>query len=97
MRKPLRTALLTLAGVDAAIVLHLGSTKQVSTPTATVIRTRDENSTSRDIEVVSGANAIGVAPQERVAGFVHIGRPAKPTEDRPRPPLDQIVTRFGAN
>ena len=23
--------------------------------------------------------------------------PAKPTEDRPRPPLDEIVTRFGAN
>ena len=42
-------------------------------------------------------DALGVAPEERIAGFVHIGRPAKPTEDRPRPPLDQIVTRFGAN
>ena len=42
-------------------------------------------------------DAIGVQPDERIAGFVHIGRPAKPTEDRPRPPLDQIVTRFGAN
>ena len=42
-------------------------------------------------------DALGVAPNEKIAGFVHIGRPAKPIEDRPRPPLDQIVTRFGAN
>src|SRR5689334_23253681 len=41
--------------------------------------------------------ALGLAPNEKIAGFVHIGRPAKPIEDRPRPPLDQIVTRFGAN
>ena len=31
-----------------------------------------------------------------IAGFVHIGRPAKPPEDRPRPPLADIVTRFYA-
>ena len=41
-------------------------------------------------------DALGVAPEERIAGFVHIGRQAKPIDDRPRPPLDQIVTRFGA-
>jgi nitroreductase len=41
--------------------------------------------------------ALGVRPDERIAGFVHIGRPAKPVEDRPRPPLDQIVTRFSAD
>jgi len=40
-------------------------------------------------------DALGLSPQERVAGFVHIGRPAQPPEDRPRPPLDQIVTRYG--
>jgi nitroreductase len=40
--------------------------------------------------------ALGVAENERVAGFVHIGRPARPPEDRPRPPLDEIVTRFQA-
>ena len=28
-----------------------------------------------------------LAPNEKIAGFVHIGRPAKPPEDRPRPPL----------
>jgi len=38
---------------------------------------------------------LGLADNERVAGFVHIGRPAKPPEDRDRPPLSEIVTRFG--
>jgi len=42
-------------------------------------------------------DAFGLAPHERIAGFVHIGRPAKPPEDRPRPPLAEIVTRYGAN
>jgi len=42
-------------------------------------------------------DALGVKPDEKIAGFVHIGRPAKPTEDRPRPPLADIVTRYGAN
>jgi nitroreductase len=37
----------------------------------------------------------GVAANERVAGFVHIGRPTKPPEDRDRPKLADIVTRFG--
>ncbi|HZS63906.1 MAG TPA: nitroreductase [Xanthobacteraceae bacterium] len=39
--------------------------------------------------------AFGLAANERVAGFVHIGRPVRPPEDRPRPPLASIVTRFG--
>ena len=42
-------------------------------------------------------DAMGLAPNERIVGFVHIGRPGKPAEDRPRPPLNQIVTRFGAS
>jgi nitroreductase len=42
-------------------------------------------------------DALGIAPEERIAGFVHIGRPAKAIDDRPRPPLERIVTRFGAN
>lgn len=37
---------------------------------------------------------LGLAPNERIAGFVHIGRPAKPPEDRDRPRLDDIVTRY---
>ena len=39
---------------------------------------------------------LGVAPNERIAGFVHIGRPAKPPEERDRPPLSAIVTRYGS-
>jgi nitroreductase len=41
-------------------------------------------------------DALGLAANERIAGFVHIGRPAKPPEDRERPKLADIVTRFGA-
>jgi nitroreductase len=39
-------------------------------------------------------DALGLAANERIAGFVHIGRPAKPPEDRERPKLSEIVTRF---
>lgn len=38
---------------------------------------------------------LGLAPSERIAAFVHIGKPMRPPEDRPRPPLSDIVTRFG--
>ncbi len=37
---------------------------------------------------------LGVANHEKVAGFIHIGRNAEPREDRPRPALKDIVTRF---
>jgi nitroreductase len=40
-------------------------------------------------------DALGLAANERIAGFVHNGRPAQPPEDRPRPVLADIVTRFG--
>ena len=39
-------------------------------------------------------DALGLAPNERIAGFVHIGRPAKPPEERERPKLAAIVTRY---
>jgi len=39
--------------------------------------------------------AFGLSPQERMAGFVHIGTAASPPPDRPRPALEEIVTRFG--
>ena len=39
-------------------------------------------------------DALGLAPNERIAGFVHIGTPDRPPEDRPRPPLSDIVTHF---
>jgi nitroreductase len=43
-------------------------------------------------------DALGLAPGERIAGFVHIGRPVPGAllQDRPRPALEDIVTRFGA-
>jgi len=41
-------------------------------------------------------DALRLKPHERIAGFVHIGRPPQPTEDRPRPPLNEIATRFSA-
>jgi nitroreductase len=41
--------------------------------------------------------ALGVAENEKIAGFVHIGTPVQPPEDRPRPPLAEIATRFGGH
>jgi nitroreductase len=41
-------------------------------------------------------DALGLAPNERIAAFVHIGRPTGPPADRPRPPLGEIATRFAA-
>jgi nitroreductase len=38
--------------------------------------------------------AIGLAEHERIAGFVHIGRPRITPEDRPRPNLADVVARF---
>jgi nitroreductase len=39
-------------------------------------------------------DALGLAPHERIAGFIHIGTPTGPVQDRPRPPLAEIATRF---
>jgi nitroreductase len=38
--------------------------------------------------------AFGLAANERIAGFVHIGRSLEPPADRPRPPLAEIAIRF---
>ncbi|HVV62854.1 MAG TPA: nitroreductase [Pseudolabrys sp.] len=40
-------------------------------------------------------DALGLAPHERIAGFVHIGKPARPPEERDRPDLAAIVSRYG--
>jgi nitroreductase len=40
-------------------------------------------------------DALGLGPNENIAGFVHIGRPTKPPQDRERPKLADIVTRYG--
>jgi nitroreductase len=44
-----------------------------------------------DRDVLDG---LGLKPDERLAGFIHIGTASKPSEDRPRPALADIVTRF---
>ncbi|MCO5129722.1 MAG: nitroreductase [Xanthobacteraceae bacterium] len=38
--------------------------------------------------------ALGLAADEQLAGFVHIGKSEKASEDRPRPALADIVTKF---
>jgi nitroreductase len=38
---------------------------------------------------------LGARGGERFVGFVHIGTPTAPVEDRERPELSRIVTRFG--
>ena len=37
---------------------------------------------------------LGLADHEKIAGFVHIGVPTTTVEDRVRPVMDEIVTRF---
>jgi nitroreductase len=37
---------------------------------------------------------LGLKPGERIAGFIYIGRSAVPLEERVRPDLGKIVTRF---
>jgi nitroreductase len=39
-------------------------------------------------------DALGLEPTERVAGFVHIGRPMEAPVERPRPALADLVTRL---
>lgn len=40
--------------------------------------------------------AFGLAPHERIVGFVHIGTPKEKPTERERPDLARIVTRWGA-
>ena len=42
------------------------------------------------------AAALGARPGERFVGFVHIGTPTATIEDRPRPALADVVTRWTA-
>lgn len=38
--------------------------------------------------------ALGLAEHERITGFIYIGTPTQALEDRPRPALSEVVTRF---
>src|SRR6202158_3274026 len=44
-----------------------------------------------DRDVLDG---LGLKPDEKLAGLIYVGTPSKPSEDRPRPALSDIVTRF---
>ncbi len=44
-----------------------------------------------DREVLAG---LGIEESEQLAGFIHIGKSDKANEDRPRPVLAEIVTKF---
>src|SRR5258705_7090461 len=44
-----------------------------------------------DRDVLDG---LGLKADEKLAGFIHIGTPSKPSGDRPRPALSDIVTRI---
>jgi nitroreductase len=46
---------------------------------------------SLDRDVLAG---FGLKADEKLAGLIHIGKVSKPSEDRPRPVLSDIVTRF---
>jgi nitroreductase len=37
---------------------------------------------------------IGLKAGERIAGYIYIGHPSAPLEDRPRPNIDALITRF---
>jgi nitroreductase len=37
---------------------------------------------------------VGLKPTERIAGFIYVGHAVEPLEERPRPPVDSITTRF---
>jgi len=45
----------------------------------------------RDAEATA---LLGLTPAERVAGFIHIGRPVALNAERPRPVLDEVVTSW---
>jgi nitroreductase len=38
--------------------------------------------------------ALGLEAGERIAGFIYIGQPAEPLEDRPRPAFEQIAKEW---
>jgi nitroreductase len=38
--------------------------------------------------------ALGLGPNEKIAGFVHIGTPATLPGDRDRPPLHAVVSHY---
>lgn len=40
------------------------------------------------------ANSLGAGPDDRIAGFIFIGSPSRPLEERPRPDHQAVVSRW---
>ena len=40
--------------------------------------------------------AMGLEPQEKIAGFIYLGTPSEPVTDRPRPEPSSLLTRWRA-
>ncbi len=40
---------------------------------------------------------LGLSEHEKIAGFIYLGTPAVPLEDRPRPPLERVVTAWDSS
>ena len=38
---------------------------------------------------------LGLKPGERIAGYIYIGQPGEKLEERPRPDMTKIISRFG--
>ena len=38
---------------------------------------------------------LGLKPGERIAGYIYIGQPGEKLEERPRPDMSKLVSRFG--
>ena len=46
-------------------------------------------------DVAEGRALLGLAPAERVVGFVHIGTPSGPAPERPRPDVSKLYADYG--
>lgn len=41
-----------------------------------------------------GREILGLAPEERVIGFIHVGTPAKPGPERDRPAIEELISEY---
>jgi nitroreductase len=101
-RAPLVIAVVSRAGPHVKIpeweqVLSAGAAAMTLVHAANALGYRSNWITEWYAYDRNALDALGVGPSERIAGFIHIGTAAQPSDDRPRPALDTIVTRFGSN
>lgn len=97
LRAPLTVILVSRPDISAKVpewnqVLSAGAAGMALTMAATALGFATQwllKWPGRDAEA---AALLGVTAGEKVAGFIHIGRPARLAEDRPRPTLEDVVT-----